>query len=137
MKAKNPKRSPHFDLFKPVIELFPRKFPSHKLTKENTLNGLMPTDQGVIEQNTFFNKIGHVVKSGWKLRGYTNAPYRRGDNQYAVVFEKLTPSKADDSMFGDLDSGIYWNHATPYTLIYDPEIYDATGKIRSQNGGQQ
>lgn len=117
-KTKKYERSPSFDLFKPVIELYPNKFPSHKLTKENTLNGLMPTDQGIIERNTFFNKIGHVVKSGWKLLGYANAPYPRGEHGYAIVFEKTTP-KTDNSMLGGLDEGIYWNHASPYTLIME------------------
>ena len=91
---------------------------SNRLNKENTLGGIMPTEQGVIEQNTFFNKIGHVVKAGWKLLGYSKAPYPRGNNQFALVFEKLEKANPEsNSVLENLDAGIYWNHASPHTLF--------------------
>jgi hypothetical protein len=118
VKAK-PNRSTHFDKFKAVSEILPRRVSSNRLNKENTLGGLMPTNQGVIEQNTFFNKIGHVVKPGWRLLGYAKAPYARGENQFCLVFEKLVKSDAESSnALENLEAGIYWNHALPGTLFY-------------------
>lgn len=104
-------------LFKTVYELFPRRFPGHRLNTENTLGGCPPAKLVVVEKGQFFNKTGWLMLYGWKLRGWATPPYKRGD-AVAIVYEKTEPVKPDGLYHERLEPGIYWVHGSNAALYY-------------------
>lgn len=108
--------SEHYDSFKTVKEIFPNRFPGHRLTVENSLDGYMPTESGVIKKGQFFNQIGFTMKPGWKLVGWADPPVS-GTDEHAIVFEKESPGK-EGTYFETLDPGFYWVHGNAATLKF-------------------
>ncbi|HYG24477.1 MAG TPA: hypothetical protein VEH04_16990 [Verrucomicrobiae bacterium] len=107
-----------FPGYRPVSELFKRRFPSHKLNHENCLGGVMPVDTVILRRGTYFNRQGYVVRPGWKLRGWTAPPYQ-GSAETALVFEKETAAVPYGDHWTDRqEPGIYWTHASAGYLFF-------------------
>jgi hypothetical protein len=95
---------------KTVRELFPRRFPGHRLTAGNW--GCLPGDTVVVERGEFFLKIAWKIRPGYVPRGFANPPYL-GTGPDAIVFEKETPADPD----GDSrEPGFYWAHGNADTI---------------------
>lgn len=110
-----PKKFPGFST---VLELFPAKFPGHRLNVDNTLGGLRPANSIILERGTFFHKTAWVCKPGWVLRGWATPPFPRVD-AVAIVFEKLTPAGTSEDYWDRREPGVYWIHGYTHERFSD------------------
>lgn len=78
------------------------KVNSAKLTKENRVYihpvCALPLDR-------------YMVNEGWKIIGWSDAPWTSAIGPHAIVYEKLSVSDADNyDAHSQFEPGIYWGH---------------------------